>query len=300
MKINLPIIFLFFLNTLQSQNYIEYYNHCNEGDRKIYLEDHESALINFEKAFQGVPYIHTKQLEKASKCAVKIEKFDKAYQYGKKALLQGSNLQFLKDKESKKFRKTSLYKNLTDSLQIFNKLHLTQINLPYKKLVDSLHFIDQNIIRGNRTVKSDYKIDKTNFPKDLFDLDALVFNTLLEAIDKFGFPSEKKIGIEGYNHVWVILHHNLRLPENKAYLPLAIEAVKNGMYLPTNFAWMYDQSKINIGEEPEFYYGVPLPKTLTNSLKEEIDKKRRLFGIKPFSSTRIKTTGRRTVVKRIW
>lgn len=288
------------INLLFAQNYINYYNLCNDADKEVYFKNYKKALDNYEKAFQSVDYVHADKYEKSSKCAIQIKDYKRGALYAKKAVLNGSSTHFWKNKKLKKFRKTDYYKILNDSVLIWEHQHLESINFDYKKIVDSLHYVDQRIIRNNKTIKGDYKIDKHKLPEDLFDLDSLIFQTLLEAIDKYGFPSEKNIGKDGYDNVWLLFHHNVRLPKNHHYLPLLENALKNGNYRPRDFAWMYDQGRLNIGKSPLFYYGVPLPKSLIESKKEEIDKSRKEYGLKPLSSTKIKSRGRRTVMKILW
>jgi len=299
---NLIIFLLFTLSAFSSfgQDYINYYNLCNEADKEIYFKNSKAALVNLENAFELVDYVHASQYEKASKCAIQIEDYKKGFLYAKKAILNGSSNHFWKSKKLKKIRKTTYYQILNDSVAVWEKIRLKSINYEYKKLIDSLYYIDQRIIRNNKTVKGNYKIDKINLPENLFDLDSIIFQRLLKSIDKFGFPSERNIGYEGYDKAWILFHHNVRLPQNHYYINFLVSALKKGEYRPRDFAWMYDQGKLNIGESPLFYYGVPLPKNLTEEKKNKIDESRKKFGVKPLASTKTKTIGRRTVMKVLW
>jgi len=281
------------------QNYIDYYNLCNEGDRLAYFDKYEKALHSFETAFDKVDYVHAKQYEKASQCAIQLYQYEKATVYAQKALLQGSDLQFLKGKIAKKFRKTEAYKQLSRNLANYQKQHLSSINLDYRTQIDSLYYFDQRVIRKNRRVKGKYQIDKAILPDNKYDLDSLIFKNLLELIETYGFPSEKNIGKGGYESVYIILHHNGRLSQNKEHLPMMKEALLKGEYLPKDYAWMYDQGRLFEGENPLFYYGVA-SNTISSEEKKEIDKIRAKYGIKPFAAFQIKHRGRTTIMKPLW
>jgi len=299
-KTLLLIIWNFLLSSAIGQNYLDYYTLSNEADKEAYFGNNKLALNKLEQAFETVEYVHVEKLEKASKLAIKNKDFKKAYLYAKRAVINGSTSHFWKSRKLKKIRKTEYYRILNDSVQIWEQKHLKSINLPYKKIIDSLHYVDQKIIRKNLTVKGNYQINNKELPENLFDLDSSIFQTLLRAIEKYGFPSESNIGEEGYENVYIIFHHNVRLPENKSYVQMLEEALIKGKYRPQDFAFMHDQSRMNLGEFPIFYYGLPIPDTYTEEMKIEIDKSRKSFGIKPLSSTKIKRRGRNVIMKPLW
>lgn len=283
-----------------AEDYISYYNYCNEGDRYVYLKEYELALEQYELGLAAVKYVHVHQLEKASMCAAKVGEFESCAFYAKEAILNGSTANFLNRKAFKNFRRTPQYSSLEASIDQLKTQHLSSINLTYKQLIDSLHYVDQRIIRGNSSVKGNYAIVKDSLPEDRYKLDARNFAVLLELIDLYGFPSEKNIGPAGYANVWALLHHNLRLPENSAYLPMAKSAVENGEYLPRDYAWMYDQSRGYTLQKPLFYYGVSLVKHLSEEEIAQADEERRKLGIKPLAATEIKKRGRGIRQKQLW
>ncbi|NQX98399.1 MAG: hypothetical protein HRT73_11055 [Flavobacteriales bacterium] len=300
MKIIITSILTFSLSILYGQNYIDYYDYCNEGDKQIYLKNDSSALENFKKAFLLVDYVHAIQYKKASICAAHIRDYEKTYLFAKNAILNGNSPKFLKHRDFKAFRKTEKYKSLKDSIVIFSNFHIQSINLAYKREVDSLQYIDQRIIRKNKSFKGNYNIDKSDFPENLFGLDSLLFNRLFELINQYGFPSEKAIGPDGYSSVWVLLHHNIRLEKNSEYLPMAKEALMKGQYLPKDYAWMYDQSLMFKKEKPLFYFGVAFTGNLSDAEKKKIDENRKQFGIKPLESMVVRKTGNAIIQKRLW
>jgi len=188
-----------------------------------------------------------------------------------------------------------------DSLKFFQIEYRKNLNSNYKKQLDSLYYVDQRIIRGNKYVKGEYNIDKSKLSKNLFDLDSLIFKDFLALIEKYGFPTEKNVGRKTFNNISVIYHHNFRLPQNKKYMYIAQEAVKEGAFLPRNYAWMYDQSLTWFGKgEPYFYYGVYFDIKKLDEKKDLINKRRKKWGVKPLDAQKTIIRGKMTKTKQLW
>ena len=284
----------------QTNNYIEYYNLTNEGDKQEYLKNDSLAYALYLKAFQKVDYIHSNKLIKATELAIKLKDYKNAYNFSKQAVILGTNYPFYKHKSFKKFRKTDYYKTFKDSLIFFRAEYRKNLNIDYKYQLDSLFYIDQRIIRHNKGIKGKYNIDKSKLPEDLFDLDSLVFANFLSLIEKYGFATEKNIGRETFLNVWIFYHHNIRLPQNEKYIKLAQKAVKEGAYLPRNYAWMFDQSKMFKKEEPFFYYGVFFDIEKMKNKKDLIDKRRTEWGVKPMEAEKRIIRGKTVITKQLW
>lgn len=277
-------------------NYIKYYNICNEGDSLFHFKNYKEALKKYETAFTKVGFVHSKYLKNASICATKNNQSEIAWHYAKRAILGGENEKFLKNSFSKIISKESL----KDSINLFKNQHQKSLNQQYIKEIDSLRYIDQNIVRGNKTVKSNADFSKLVIPQNKFDLDKNVWNHLIGLMNIYGFPSEKNIGPKAYEQVSIILHHHFRLPQNAHQMATAIEALKKGEYLPQNFAWMYDQSFFMLNKNLFFYYGGKDPSKLSKEELFEIEQNRRNFGVKPFSAYKIKVRGKHLVTISLW
>lgn len=297
MKSYLLFLFTVLINPCFSQNYLTYYQQCNEGDKQAYLKNYDAALKHYEAAFATVNYVHAYQLEQAAVVSTQVKNFNKTTEFTKKALQNGLPERFLQRNVFKKFRKTDQYALLKDSVAIFKKQHLASINLVYKAAIDSLHFIDQRIIRNNLNVRGNYQIDKTILPANKYDLDDDIFKYILELIEEFGFPSEKNIGFAGYQKSWVLLHHNGRLAKNAASMPMLKAAVLTGDYLPNDYAEMYRQSLEEKGETPIF---LPSKTDLTQKEINDFNKIRANYGLKPLDSMQIKFVNNAIRIKRIW
>ncbi len=302
MKKLLSILFLFraALNLGQIQNdYIKYYNLCNKGDNESYNRNYIAALKYYDSAFTLVNYCHSFNLEKAALAATKTKQFYKAIQFLRKAILNGKNIEIIKERRFKKLKRCDKYSQLKDSAKIFENNFKNRINMVYAREIDSLQFIDQNVIRGNTFFKNHFHINPDTISKKNKS-DSLVFRHLLYLIGKYGFPSEKLVGPVGYESVSVILHHNVRLPENEKYIEMATKALLNGEYLPKDFAWMYDQSKEFKKEKPFFYYAITDPSKLTTNEIEKIENNRLMYGVKPMKSYKITVIGKMLIQRELW
>jgi len=282
-------------------DYIGYYNLTNEGDKQIYLKNDSLAYDCYLKAFEKVDYIHSRKLIIGAKLATKQNDYKNVYEFSKNAIIQGTETKFYKNKEFKKFRKTDLFKIFKDSLNYFQAEYGKNLNNDYKKQIDSLYYVDQRIIRNNKSVKGKYNIDKSKLPEKIFDLDSLIFVDILALIEKYGFPTEKNVGGKTFINVSIIYHHNFRLPRNKKYMEIAQEAVRKGAFLPRDYAWMYDQSIAWFTkEEPYFYYGVYFDVKKLNEKKDLINKRRKEWGIKPLDAQKIVIRGKTVITKQLW
>lgn len=282
------MIVIFISSLSIGQNYIDYYQLCNESDKEEYLGNTDLAQYKLERAFEIVEYVHANRYEKASKLAIKNKDFENGFLYAKKAIKNGNTSHFWKKKNLKKFRKTKYFQVLNDSVNIWEQQHLKTINFSYKQLIDSLYYIDQRIVRANKSVKGNYLIDKDELPKNLYDLDSIIFQTLLRAIEIHRFPSEQMIGISGYEKALIIIHHNFRLRQNEKYHPIAIQAVRNGEYLPEDFEGMYEQ--YNMWYKGQTYF-TTFDKNLSEDNIKRINENRLKFGLKDLSAFKIKRKG---------
>jgi len=287
-KVKLLIVFNLILCSLFGQSYISYYTLCNKADKQIYLEENKLALNILEEAFSKVKYVHALQYEKASKCAMKIKDFQKGYFYAKKSILNGNTRKFWNNKKMKGFKESEYYQLLKDSMPYFKEIHLNSINKGYKQIIDSLYFIDQNVIRNVKHVKGDYNLEHLKIPKNKYDLDTLVFQELLVSIEKYGFPSEENIGLEGYEKALIIVHHNFRKKTSEPYHSIVINAVFNGGYLPADFEGMYEQ--YNMWHKNKTFFST-FDKDLSASNLQRINANRLKYGLKDLSAFKLKRKG---------
>lgn len=272
----LLMVILGVYNPVGSQsNYIEYYNLVNQANRSWHEKDYAKSLQNFQEAFEKVEYVHSINFAKAARTAAKIEDFKLTKRYILEAIKKGYPNNFIDSKIFKKFRKSDEYKALKTQMGKAQVERESSVNKEYKSEIDSLHFIDQHILRGRNNV--------TGFIEDpnLQYSDSANFSYLLKLIDLYGFPSERNIGFEGYSKSWVIIHHSARLPNNHYYHPSLLAYLKAGEYSPENYCWVIDQGN-EIEDEPLTYYHWDVATDideLSIQEKEAINQKRKAVGM---------------------
>ncbi len=118
----------------------------------------------------------------------------------------------------------------------------------FSRKIDSLYYIDQKI-RKTPGLKNIFYI---KIKKYTYDLDEKIFADLMNLIEQYGFPSEKKVGFYTYRNAAIILLHNIRLKKNHSYFTIIQEAFDRGEYLPEDYAWLYDSIQLEKGEERRF------------------------------------------------
>lgn len=288
MKNVLAVCFLLCITKSLAQDYSQYYSLCNEADSLVFIDKKEDALRSYKKAFSTVDFIHSSNLKKAYELSIQLNLFEDAYSYGKMVVINSGKIDFLKTKSSI-FKKSEFYKELMDSSSHFLSIYNNRINNDYIKIIDSLVYVDQYIIRNNRSYKGDYDMGNLTIPTNVFDLDSSNWILLYECIQKFGFPSEKNVGLETYEKAWVLLHHNLRLKQNELYHQEIFDFIKSGDYLPEDIMVWYEQFHMQI-------YGQTYFTTWDGNLSEEnllrLNTNRRAFYLKGIHSYELEKNGR--------
>ena len=274
-------------------NYIEYYNLINEGNKAYFEKNYKKSLANYQEGFEKVEYVHSINYAKAARSANKTKNYKLTSNYLYEAIKRGYPSKIIERKEFKTFRKKNEYKTLKFLLK---EKDSNQIKEQYKRKIDSLHFIDQNILRGNKTVKG-FELNL-----NLKYSDSLNFKCLLNLIEKNNFPSEKNLGFDGYRKSKVIIHHNARLIKNAYYHQILREYVYSGEFIPEHYCWIIDQYQ-ELKKEPLIYYHWDVAKNikdLSENDKKRIDKRRNEIGMPSINRIEISTRKGKQNVKLKW
>lgn len=288
MKVFFTISFALVLRCTFAQSYESYYLQCNSADSLKYVGKNDEALKMYKTAFQSVDFVHSDKLIKAYRLAIEMKLFHDAGIFGRSIIVNSGKTELIKTNSSE-FKKSIDYKNLLDSSRYFLVEFNQRINHQYIKIIDSLVFIDQYIIRKNKSYKDNYAIDKSKLPVNIFDLDSSNWQFLYTCIKKWGFPSEENVGHDHYCKAWAILHHNLRLVQNEKYHREIVEYIKNGSYLPEDMMVWYEQFQ-------QQNYGTTFFTTWDGNLTSEnlmrINKNRVAFSLKRLDAYELRKNGR--------
>lgn len=280
------LIALFIIPTIPAytQNYAQYHRLCNTADSLGYTKSYQAAIDTFEKAFSCVDYAYADHYVKAYHIAACLGDYSKAYRFGKMAMVHAGTSSFL-DNSPKTFKTSASFVQLSDSITHFQALYAARLNTEYIRAIDSLYYIDQAVVRQNKQVKGNYAIDEASLPGNLFLLDSANWHCLYRLIQQYGFPSEKTVGPDAYTKAAIIIHHNLRLPENEKYHAEMIGFIQNGEYLPQSFSFWYEQFYMQVKGSTFF---TTWDGNTGHENSQRIDANRRNFYLKGMASFKIK------------
>lgn len=286
-----PILIFGLLLSLYSasaqDNYIPYYNSVIQARKLIYQKNYQNAQDTLKTAFKKVDYVLATDQTRLANTCLKLDDFEQAYEAVQKAIIKGYPLaKFEKWYFTDSFKTTLFYSKLIAETDSLEALSINKSNSNYAKIIDSLYYIDQHLIRGS-TSESSYDITLDDLPKNPYEQDSINFRYLLQLIDSLGFPSEQLVGYKARNQAGMLIHHNFRIPHFHFLNDFLIEQLKKGYYFPREYAWAYDQGLRMIGKDVYYYYATASLDGLTKEDLAEIDRRRKLLGIDPLESTEI-------------
>ncbi len=118
--------------------------------------------------------------------------------------------------------------------------------------------------------------------------DSLNIYRLISLIETKGFPSENKVGEDGYFKAHIILLHFDRDSNNVLLGPILDSALYRGKLKPRDYAWIIDRRSMSATKQPVYYYiQSPGYEKLSPQEKENIDIQRSRIGLLPVSNSQI-------------
>lgn len=273
------------INTVNAQNYIAYYQNCNKGDSLLYIKQKKEALKYYLKADSMVNYTHIKYLMNIAYLSSEENKLEVCNNSLISALEQGIEFKKIKFRKLQNFKRSEYYKNFIKNKEQYITTYNNKLNQEYLAVIDSLLYIDQMVIRYNKSKTNKYDIDYSKIPNDpvkRYDLDSNNYEMLKTYIKLYGYPSEKNVGPKYADKASFLILHSARKPENTKELYTIENALKNGDCLPDEYAWIIDQNLSFRGKKLKFFYLEKNPKKVES--QEELKKynlNRYLYGIKP-------------------
>lgn len=281
----MPVYFVVFLlmnsSVPDSDNYIQYYNLCNDAELDYLQGNYSAALKKTQAAFDLVDYVHAKRLLMAARIASKNNNNKLVYKYLKQAFSQGLEESEVKSNDDfLDFGKTKYFNKLFHEYSELHTRYQSHVDQALCEEIDSLYYIDQHVIRKSESPPEKvYNISLEDFKGK--NIDSLVFKSLQDLIKKHGFPSERNASSKTLREAYVILHHNIRLTTNQAYLSWLKTLLNKGLYHPFWYAWAFDQNLIFYKKQrPQYFCGVPpAAYKIEPSEFNSIDIKRREIGL---------------------
>ncbi|WP_353150398.1 hypothetical protein [Chryseobacterium sp.] len=215
---------------LTNQKMITYYRFINKAENSIVNGNLEAAHSFYKEAFAAHKEPNAKDLYNSMVVSLNIkdEKDASENYYQLKCLGYSFDGDILK--------------NRLESLTSEHKKCSFQIDLSYKKTLDSLFTIDQHYRK-----LSDGNYNK--YQKEITRSDSIASVNLLKLIQKKGFPNEYDLGLSSANKVffhefyfiiWHQLATNLYSPQKVNFSQEIGKALNNGKITPENAAFLLD------------------------------------------------------------
>lgn len=224
-------LFLIFLPTLVSNIYaqegivfyLQYHKLINDAELYIVNGDGNSAVDKYQKAFlvNGTEPL-AKDYFNASICAIKLKKFDLAFNWCKILVENGLSKEFIENNK--------LFNQITDKRK-WKRLETSEISSFRKNLIDTLNDLytrDQYY----RAKPGSYKI----YGDSIKMIDEQNDRILLDIIKRYGYPSEKLLGLsEGIvfeKKFEMVIWHQTTLNRISDYTNILLNASKSGLITP--------------------------------------------------------------------
>ncbi|MCC6702237.1 MAG: hypothetical protein IT221_11985 [Fluviicola sp.] len=280
--------------TIQAQEFKSYYKNIYQADSLAYVGKNKEALLHYQQTFSSVAFPYCRDLQSAYLLAIKVKNYKLAKNIAQQLLFQSGEIKLINTKD-KSFKKTDQYKELENSTDSILKCYNERINHSYIQLLDSLTYVDQYIIRNNKSHKGNYKIDLKSLPENRFELDQKNFELLMKWVDSLGFPSESAVGYKTYNDdVWVLFHHNLREKQNEKYHLDVLKWIENGWYHPNSMMIWYEQYA---QQHLKTTYFTTWDQNLDPENIKRINKNRSKYYLKSLNAYSIEKNGRSMISK---
>lgn len=265
--INILAISAFFIIGCKKKddNYITYYNKINEIDSIYRIAGKpELAIKKYDILFKDYSPKNQEYIEEYE-TYIKLSENHHLDFGGKKSLYRLISLIAPSGDKYKKY--LSLFqKYRIDEKEVRQEVSRYKNNLNHK-LIDSLTIACQ---RDKETNRRDLIIMQKNDNKNL--------NLFLQIFDRYGYPSEKKVGTAGNDGepliTATILSHLICLDYNKIY-PRLLEYLKTGEIPPRMFALIVD--KYYLCTENKHYYNISGTSSHEDSLM--INRRRKTIGL---------------------
>ncbi|WP_445711055.1 hypothetical protein [Flavobacterium sp.] len=166
----------------------KYYKIVEKAEDYILTRQYAKAKQEYELLLNENHYFFAKDLHNAVRCALISRDYESSIIWCEKLVLKGVELSYFNSTPFNKFKKSVFWKDFLDKYSYLNEKYKSGLNHELIKKIDELVSIDQRDHIKN--TKGEIKRDK------LKETTEYVSNEFLKLIEKEGFPTEEKIGIQ--------------------------------------------------------------------------------------------------------
>lgn len=268
------LFFTFHISSLaligqNTNDYLAYYRNVQSAEKHYALKQYDSAYTDFSKAFDLVDFYHAYDISVFIKVCRKV----------------GQRQRIKELKRIDKFQKKNIdveYKRIIDSLhshdrRVRSKRHYNARNYLWKAKFDTSFVVDSGtLVKSERLMNEWLRVDSMNI------------QTLLSLINEKGFPSQKRVGAYSNISAYLLLLHFDRDTCNYILNDILWAALINGEILPNLYAYIVDRHLDNCGKS-QLYFTIPprQPGDLPEKLQKEVNERRLEIGLKPLEDRKI-------------
>lgn len=168
----------------------QYYNLIHQAETLITEENYIDAAKAYDKAYEVNDYLFAIDIENALICNIQNKDWGKSVLLAEKLMLKGVEVNFFNSDRFNALKKTKEWKKLLKRHKKIRSEFQKGFN---QTLVDSLAIL----LEYDQTEFAKLKEDKTM--DDMTEVTNNINARFIKLVDKYGYPSEEKIGVEVYN-----------------------------------------------------------------------------------------------------
>lgn len=246
----LMIIFSCQTDNKSDCNYIsDYYQIVYKADLEFETQNYEKAFELYKEAFNSCHAKNTltyNEIGKFTESSAIIEKFEITYEYAKKQILNGIELNRFENNDNfSEFLISEFGQKLVSEYNDLRKEFEYNADFKLRDELILMKYADQ-MYRGNNYQKNISKQDS---------IDNLHEKRLIEIFESIGYPTDKITGPNTMDYavdVGLLLLHTDDSIRMNYFVPKVKEFVKNGTASPRTLGTMIDQYHLYNGE-PQIY-----------------------------------------------
>lgn len=279
-------IWIFFIPLFsqgQSQSFILYHQLKVQAEQEICRSNFEKALFYYQEAFKVVKNPFVKELYNATLCAALAKDTTQMFLLMDKCLRRGVQFStFEKNKATfENYFELYQWSYYRENQEQLHKIYLKRVNLEYKNLLDSLDVIDQHIRKEKRLWVSSFPNSKigVNQISKINEIDSIHAETIKGIILKYGFPTERNMGINGKTDMLYFGHVCVWHTIDKEFMILVHNAFLQGDLDVERYI-----AKLAYAENNQEYHYMcfDCPKNIDKNTKTQIDNARKAIGFPTF------------------
>ena len=251
----LVISFIMFTRIGISQTYSEL---LDKADSLYEAKDYRSSGIAYNEAFKASNGKGKPIDRYYAACSWALAGFpDSAFYYLNLVATESKYIaveEFINDEDLLSLHTDNRWKQFIDNIKSNKEKAEAKLNKPLAEELEIVYFDDQKY----RKMIDDYNQKYGSESKEMKDLWKIIIEKdsinqvkVISILDKYGWLGEEVVGEHGNNALFLVIQHaNLKTQEH--YLPMMLQAVKDGKAVASSLALLIDRIEMRNGR-PQVY-----------------------------------------------